>query len=345
MKFLKASVVLFAILLISDPAVVAQVNPDALKAQSSPSVTTGLNTGFQQAELPDRFTSKPKFKDAADQVLLDCSSKKFDAAMESAKNFAQLAKPKREEISSMQSAAYGLASTNKEKSAALYLMAYQSMKSGARATADETIGALFKIASVINSKNASDAERQFATGLVAQGLQTRRLSGGIQQSDAPYVLLHAQLEFRLKHWENSIKEYEFWLGMYAAKGQNPPPNDLPDALGEVGIAFTNLKNSKKAEEYFTRACAACNALNETTVTPENSYDVEDFLIFNLLTQNKLDHAKELAQHHLKFKENTLGLRSPQLADELNRYADLFEQAGETSFSYSLRARAGRVVSP
>lgn len=345
MKFLKASVVLFAILLISDPAVIAQVNSEVLKSESTKSTATGLNTGFQQGELPERLTGKSKLKDAAEQVLADCVEKKFDAAMESAKNFAQVARPKREEISTMLSTADSLESTNKEKSLALHLMAYQSFKAGTRASADETVIALFNIAAVANSKNPTDSERQFATGVVEQGLQTRRLAGGIRQSDAPFVLLHAQLEFRLKHWDNAIKEYVFWLGMYSAKGQNPPANELPDALGEVGIAYTNLKNIPKAEEYFSRACKACNAFNETTVTPINQYDVEDFLIFNLLTQNKLDHAKELAQHHLKFKENTLGLRSPQLADELNRYADLFEQAGETSFSYSLRARAGRVVNP
>jgi len=311
--------------------------------QSTQAATTGSNTGFQPNELPERLGAKPKLKDPADQVVIDCTGKKFDAAMEAAKNFAQVARPKREEIALMVSAADALESTNKDKSVALHLMAYQSLKIGAKATADETIAALFKIAQVVASNKADDLERQFATGLLEQGLQTRRIAGGIRQGDAPFVLLHAQLEFRLKHWDNSIKEYIFWLGMYTSKGQNPPPNELPDALGEVGIAFTNLKNIPKAEDYFTRACAACNAFNETTVTPVNNYDVEDFLIFNLLTQNKLDHAKELAQQHLTYKEKTLGLRSPQLANELNRYADLFEQAGETAFSFSLRARAGRVV--
>lgn len=345
MKFLKTSVVLSAFFLISGTATVAQVDPDKPTTQSVQDTGTATLSGFQANELPARLSTKIKFKDAADKVVVDCAAQKFDAAMEDAKSFAQMAKPKKAEIESLLAAASSLQTTNKPRAVALHLMAYQSLRVDSRTTANDSIASLFNIARVVASRKPTELERQFATGLLEQGLQTRRLAGSIQQSDAPFILLRARLEFSLKHWDNAIKEYEFWLGMYAAKGQDPPANDLPDALGELGIAYTSLKNLPKAEEYFTRACAAANALNGTTVTPLSQYDVEDFLIFNLLNQNRLDHAKELAQQHLKFKETTLGLRSPQLAEELNRYADLFEQAGETSFSFSLRARAGRVVSP
>jgi tetratricopeptide (TPR) repeat protein len=342
MKVFTLVSLLCSLLVFSNSAVIAQENAETVSA-SAPTIDGNID--FRSNELPARLFSKPSFKESADKILADCLSKEFDIAMAEAQAFAQQAKPKKDEIALITATAESLESSNLAKSVALHMMAYQGLKIGGKATADDAVSRIFKITSVITSVKTTDAERRFATGLVEQGLQTRRIAGGIKQSDAPYVLLHARLEFSLKRWDSAIKEYEYWLGMYTSKGQEPPANELPDALGELGIAYNSLKNLTKAEEYFTRACAAANAFNETTVTPVNQYDVEDFLIFNLLTQHKLDHAKELAQDHLKFKEKTLGLRSPQLAVELNRYADLFEQAGETSFSFSLRARAGRVVSP
>jgi len=265
MKFLKASLVLSAILLISDRAVLSQVNIGFGKNKTIAQAQTLSNGGFQAEELPARLNEKPKFKDAADKVLIDCNERKFDYAMENAKLFVSLAKPKKDEIEMLTNKADALASTSREKAVALHMMAFQALKLGGRATADEAVARQFKIASVITSTKTNDSEREFATNLVEQGLRTRRIAGGIQQSDAPFVLLHGRLEFSLKRWDSAIKEYEYWLGMYSSKGQNPPANELPDALGELGIANTSLKNVTKAEEYFTRACAAANAFNGKSV--------------------------------------------------------------------------------
>lgn len=304
-------------------------------------------TNFENNELPKRLSEKVKFKELADKTLSDWCGKRYDQSMESAGALAKSARPKREEIAGITTMAESmLQSGDSDKAGALHVIAYQALKVGGKATVEDAIQRTFRIASIISaSKTTTDADRAFASSLLQQALQTRRIAGGLLDSDAPLLLLHARLEFSLKRWGSSQKDYEFWLGMYESKGRNPPASDLPDALGELGISNMNQKNLPRAEEYFRRACEAASALNGTTVTPINGYDVEDFLIFNLLTQNKLDAARELAQEHLKYKEKTLGFRSPQLAEELNRYADLFEQAGETAYSFSLRARAGKVISP
>lgn len=322
---------------------------------------------FGDHELPKRLSEKPKFREFADSVLNNWSKKKYAAAFEDAKNLAQSAKPKRDEVEQMtvlaesllknagsigpnprETADGGVDNSDetgvrlRNKSGALQLIAYQSVNAGGRATADDAIGRLTKLVAVLTSSKPTEEDRAFAANLAGQALRTRKIAGGILDSDAPLVRVYAHLEFSLKHWETAIKEYEYWIGIFESKGKNPPADEFPEVLAELGIAYNSLKKLPKAESLFARACDATMKLNGTHVTPQNQYDVADFLIFNLLNQGKLDEAKERAQQHLKFKEATLGLNSPKLAEELNRYADLFEQAGETAFSFSLRTRAGRV---
>jgi len=300
---------------------------------------------FSPSELQERFL-KPKYKDLADKVLVDCANRKFEQAMTDGMAFAKAAKPKRIEIDQFTSVANErVNSGNRDVAVALLVLAYQSIKVSGKMTADESIWRIYQLLSIVGSVKTTESDRVFSNDLIVQALQTRKIAGGLLDADAPAVLLHARLEFSLKHWDASIKEYEFWIGMYDSKGKKPPANDLPDALAELGIAYTNLKNLTKAESYFKRACEASMALSNTTVTQVNQYDVEDFLIFNYLSQGKLDLAKERAQQHLTFKEKMLGYRSPKLAEELNRYADLFEQAGDNTYSFSLRSRAGRVTAP
>lgn len=322
---------------------------------------------FGDHELPKRLSEKPKFRELADSVLNNWSKKKYDAALEDAKKLAQSAKPKRDEVAQMtvladsvlknagkngpnpsETADGGMANSDetgvhsRNKSGALQLIAYQSVNAGGRATVDDAIARLAKLVSVLTSSKTSEEDRAFAANLAGQALRTRKIAGGILDSDAPLVRVYAHLEFSLKHWETAIKEYEYWIGIFESKGKNPPADELPEVLAELGIAYNSLKKLPKAESLFARACDATMKLNGSNITPQNRYDVADFLIFNLLNQGKLDEAKERAQQHLKFKEASLGLNSPKLVEELNRYADLFEQAGETSFSFSLRTRAGRV---
>jgi choline monooxygenase len=307
-------------------------------------IAQGGALGFSHDDLPKRLSSKPKFKELADQMLADWTAKNYSQAVQTGKSLVQSAKPKREEINQLTTVGDAqLAAGDSNKAAVLQLIAYQAVMAAGKATTDDAITRLHRIVSILISGKTTDADRIFAADLSGQALQTRRLAGGILDSDAPLLLTHARLEFSLKRWESCIREYEFWIGIFESKGKNPPADELPDALGELGIAYTSLKNISKAETYFLRACDACTKLNGTTVTPLNQYDVEDFLIFNLLAQNKIDQAKDRAQIHLKFKESTLGFNNPKLAEELNRYADLFEQVGETSFSFSLRTRASRVT--
>ena len=304
----------------------------------------GTPSSFSDDDLPKRVVSKPKYREQADKVLLDWSRKNYSSASENAKSLAQTVKFKRDEIEQMANLADSkLAGGENAEAGALQLIAYHAAKAGGRATADDSIVRLNRIITTIMSEKTTEADRIFADDLAKQALLTRKLASEIVDADAPLVLNFARLEFSLKRYESAIKEYEYWIGIFESKGKNAPANELPDALAEMGIAYTSLKNIPKAEAIFTRACDVTMKLNGTTVTPINQYDVEDFLIFNLLAQNKLDQAKDKAQEHLKFKEKTLGLNNPKLADELNRYADLFEQAGETSFSFSLRTRAGRVT--
>lgn len=299
---------------------------------------------FSDDDLPKRVSLKPKYREQADKVLSYWSNKEYSSASETAKSLAQSVKFKRDEIEAMGNLADSkLTSGKNDLAGALQLIAYQGSKTGGRATAEDAILRLNRIVSTIVSEKTTEADRIFADDLAKQALLTRKLATEITVSDAPLVLNFARLEFSLKRYESAIKEYEYWIGIFESKGKNAPADELPDALAEMGIAYTGLKNIPKAEAIFTRACDVTTKLNGTTVTPINQYDVEDFLIFNLLAQHKLDQAKDKAQEHLKFKEKTLGLNNPKLADELNRYADLFEQEGETSFSFSLRTRAGRVT--
>ncbi len=303
-------------------------------------------SGFRDDELPARIVKKPSIKQMADQALVLWGQKKYGSAVENCRSFATAARLKKEEIAQITDLAENLnASSNFKKAAVLHFIALSAQKYSNKAVANDIIGRTYRIATILTVDHPAEAERAFAASLIEEGMQARKIGGGVPDADAPIVLLYSRLQFSLKQWQSAIKEYEYWLAIFESRGKSPPEKDLPDALAEVGMAYTSLKIFNKAESSFRRACETSVAVNGTTITPINQYDVEDFLIYNLLTQTKLEEARELAHEHLKFKEKTLGLRSPELAKELNRYADLFEQAGETAFSFSLRARAGRVVNP
>ncbi len=307
---------------------------------------TSSTSGFQDDELPLRIVKKPVIKQMADQALVLWAQKKYGSAVESARSFATAARLKKEEIAQITTLAESrLASKDLKKAAVLHFIALSALKTGNKAVANDLIARTYRIATILTSGQPTETERAFAATLIEEGMQARKIGGGVPDEDAPIVLLYSRLQFSLKQWQRAIKEYEYWIAIFESRGKSPPEKDLPDALAEIGMACTNLKVFDKAESYFRRASEASVTVNGTTVTPINQYDVEDFLIFNLLTQGKVEEARDLAHEHLKFKEKTLGLRSPELAAELNRYADLFEQAGETAFSFSLRARAGRVVNP
>lgn len=345
-KTTTALILVFALFICSHGAALAEELLPGAESSLPSSILIAASEdakGFSEGDFPKRVWAKPKYRELADKVLLDWTNKRYSAATETAKSLAQNVKFKRDEIEQLSAIADAkLAGGKSSEAGSLELIAYQGAKVGGRVTADEAIVRLNRIASTIMSEKTTETDRLFADDLVGQALQTRKLASEILDSDAPLVLRYARLEFSLKRYASAIKEYEYWIGIFESKGKTAPDDQLSDALAELGIAYTSLKNFPKAEAMFRRACDVTQKLNGTTVTPVNQYDVEDFLIFNLLTQSKLDMAKEKAQDHLKFKEKTLGFNNPKLADELNRYADLFEQAGETSFSFSLRTRAGRV---
>lgn len=312
-------------------------------SQDSPQISQPQS--FQDSELPRRFTKKLEGRRSADLALADWIERKYDSCIANCKQVNQIMKLKGEELNQLQATAQTkMNEGDNAKAIVLNLIAYEAIRSTGRATADEVIPMAYKLAIQLGATGSDDGQRAIASSMLASALQIRTIAGGIRDSDAPYVLEYARLEFMLRRWENVEKQYLYWLSMYENKGRNPPAQDLPDALAQLAISYNHRKNVAKSEEYFSRAVQAAQAYDGSTITPINHYDVEEFYIYALVGQHKLALAHDLTVEHLKERERKLGLNSPELAKVLTNYANMFEEAGEVGFAFSLRSRAGKIGS-
>ncbi len=319
------------------PTVVPAANSEMQSGQDSDPKAI-----FQASELPKRLAKKPEVCQSINQALRSWREKQYDAAVNTCRSLNQSIKLNKDDLNQLSVLAQSkLNSGAVDQSVILYLVSFESMRT--RANADDVIAMAYKLALLLGSPQSDQGQRALAAGMLEHAFQIRKLNGGIKDSDAPYVLEYARLEFALHQWQAAETQYKLWIAMFENKGKSPPAQDLPDALAELATALNHQKRLVDSEEYFKRAVQATRALNGSTITPINHYDVEEFYIYALVGQHKIALARELTIEHLKARERELGGSSPELAKILTNYADMFEEIGEVGFAFSLRNRAAKVA--
>ncbi len=299
---------------------------------------------FVDSEFVRPYLANEECREFARRALVNWRNGDFGAAEVNCRQAGKLLKSKGKAWQALFDQARSMVQNGQRaKGVIMYLIGYEGCYQTGALTADDTSKALFAIANLCNRRDSTTAEIKFADKFYEQAIQIRGMSGGLEVSDAANVLSYARAEIALRKWESAKSLLEKWRALFTVLGKDPPNNQLPDALAQLGLCCNAEKKFNQAEDYFRQAVDAARNSGGGTITQLGHIDVSVLLIYALIDQMKMAEARNLARDYLSEREKQVGVNSEEIGRLLNELADKFDRAGQLAFAAELKRRSKLLV--